>query len=436
MAKQIYNIRGYAWIIILLSSFLLFDKYIMQVFPSLITDDMMISFKTNATQTGALGSAFFWSIIVCQLFIAGPIIDKYGFRLISPVSITISTAGVILFVVAANMGSLTLAYIARIITGMGVSFATISYLKAVSVWFEPRQFAFAASFLATAAMIGALCAQAPLAYIISLCGDWKAAMLLICVLSLFMAVVYYIVVRDFNPEQPEASNSSDKLTTMMSLKEVIKNKDNWLLTLYVGLSFTAVDAFAGFWGNAYFREAYGVSKESAASIISMIFIGMAVGSPILGKISEMLDSRKGVMIVFHIIGTIALSIVLLTKTSATMSAILLFIFGLCLGIYMLSFAIGNRINPIILTATVAAFINTGEPILGAIFDPLIGYFLDWSWTGKFITPTGAVVSQQIMPTDIKYFELSSYHFAFTTLVISMILSLIVLLFINDKKNNN
>lgn len=59
MAKQIYNIRGYAWIIILLSSFLLFDKYIMQVFPSLITDDMMISFKTNATQTGALGSAFF-----------------------------------------------------------------------------------------------------------------------------------------------------------------------------------------------------------------------------------------------------------------------------------------------------------------------------------------------------------------------------------------
>lgn len=116
-----------------------------------------------------------------------------------------------------------------------------------------------------------------------------------------------------------------------------------------------------------------------------------------------------------------------------MSAILLFIFGLCLGIYMLSFAIGNRINPIILTATVAAFINTGEPILGAIFDPLIGYFLDWSWTGKFITSTGAVVSQQIMPTDIKYFELSSYHFAFTTLVISMILSLIVLLFINDKK---
>ncbi|AHH47041.1 MFS transporter [Francisella tularensis subsp. holarctica PHIT-FT049] len=434
MEQRIYNIRGYAWIIIILSSFLLFDKYVMQVFPSLITDDMMSNFGTNATQTGALGSAFFWSIIICQLFLAGPIIDKFGFRLISPISITISATGVILFVVAANLGSLSMAYIARITTGLGVSFATISYLKAVSVWFEPRKFAFAASFLATAAMIGALCAQAPLAYLITICGDWKMAMLLFSVASLLIAVVYYIVVRDFNPKQPEASSPNNQLKTLDVLKEVIKNKNNWLLTFYVGLSFTAVDAFAGFWGNAYFREAYHISREEAASIISMIFIGMAIGSPIIGKLSEILDSRKGVMIFFHIIGTIALSFVLLTKTSSTISAILLFIFGLCLGIYMLSFAIGNHINPIIITATVAAFINTGEPILGAIFDPLIGYFLDWSWTGKYINKAGEVVSQYTSSADIKYFELESYHFAFTTLVASMIASLVILVMIKDKKD--
>ncbi|QIV95460.1 sugar phosphate permease [Allofrancisella inopinata] len=433
MTQKIYNIRGYAWIIIAFSSFLLFDKYIMQVFPSLITDDMMQSFGTNATQTGALGSAYFWSIIICQLFIAGPIVDKFGFRLISPISITISAAGVILFVVAANFGSLSTAYIARIITGMGVSFATISYLKAVSVWFDPRKFAFAASFLATAAMIGALCAQAPLAYLIALCNDWKMAMLLVCIASLFIAVTYYIVVRDYNPQQPEASSSNNQLGTLEALKQVVKNKNNWYLTLYVGLSFTAVDAFAGFWGNAYFREAYNISKEQAASIISMIFIGMAIGSPILGKLSEILDNRKCVMVVFHIIGTIALSIVLLTKTSTFASAILLFIFGICLGIYMLSFAIGNRVNPIIITATVAAFINTGEPILGAIFDPLIGYFLDWSWTGKFMNSAGEIISQKTSSLDIKYFELASYHFAFTTLVASMAISLIILLLIKDHK---
>ena len=259
-------------------------------------------------------------------------------------------------------------------------------------------------------------------------------MLLFSVASLLVAVIYYVVIRDFNPKQPEASDSSNQLKTLDALKEVVKNKDNWLLTFYVGLSFTAVDAFAGFWGNAYFREAYHISKEQAATIISMIFIGMAIGSPMIGKLSEILDNRKGVMIVFHIIGTIALSIVLLTKTSATTSAILLFVFGLCLGIYMLSFAIGNRINPIIITATVAAFINTGEPILGAIFDPLIGYFLDWSWTGQYINDAGNIVSQHVSNSDIKYYELSSYHFAFTTLVVSMIASLIILIMIKDNKD--
>ncbi|MDE5014919.1 MFS transporter, partial [Francisella tularensis subsp. holarctica] len=77
----------------------------------------------------------------------------------------------------------SMAYIARITTGLVVSFATRSYLKAVSVCFEPRKFAFAASFLATAAMFGALCAQAPLAYLITICGAGKMAMLRVSVAS-------------------------------------------------------------------------------------------------------------------------------------------------------------------------------------------------------------------------------------------------------------
>ncbi|MDE4971982.1 MFS transporter, partial [Francisella tularensis subsp. holarctica] len=85
-----------------------------------------------------------------------------------------------------------------------------------------------------------------------------------------------------------ASSPNNQLKTLDVLKEVITTKNNWLLTFYVGLSFTAVDAFAGFWGHAYFREAYHISREEAASIISMIIIGMAIGSPIIGKLSEIL----------------------------------------------------------------------------------------------------------------------------------------------------
>ncbi|MDE5023094.1 MFS transporter, partial [Francisella tularensis subsp. holarctica] len=76
--------------------------------------------------------------------------------------------------------------------------------------------------------------------------------------------------------------------------------------------------------------------------------------------------------------------VLQFKLTPTISGVLLFFFGFCLGVYMLAFAIGNRINPVVVAATVAALINTGEQFLGALFDLLIGHLLDLTLTGQYI----------------------------------------------------
>ncbi len=135
------------------------------------------------------------------------------------------------------------------------------------------------------------------------------------------------------------------------------------MTVYTGLTFTTIDVFGGIWGNNYFRELYSVTSKEASYIVSMMFLGLAIGSPVIGKLSERFDNRVGIMVVFHIIATIALAIVLEFKLTPVISATLLFIFGFCLGVYMLAFAIGNRINLIVVAATVAALINTGEPLL-------------------------------------------------------------------------
>ena len=220
---------------------------------------------------------------------------------------------------------------------------------------------------------------------------------------------------------------------------VFLNKNNWLLTLYSGLSFTAIDAFAGLWGNNYFREQYGVTTTHAAGMILMIFIGMAIGSPVIGKLSEMLDKRKELMLVFHVLATVALAIVLTVHTSVLIASILLFVFGFCLGIYMLTFAIGRRINILLVTGTVAAFINIGEPIFGAIFDPLIGYFLELSWQGGYIDQAGNIVNyaKGAVPVDaVKHFSVSAYHLAFSVLTLSMVLALILLCFVKDKVDHS
>ncbi|AJC48293.1 MFS transporter [Allofrancisella guangzhouensis] len=429
---KLYNIKGYAWIVVGLSSFLLIDKYIMNVSPSLIANELMSSFSINATQMSAMISLFLWSVVFCQFFVAGPIIDKLGFRKVSFFSLILSAVGLLLFVFAADIHSFLLGCIARLMIGIGASFATVGYIKAAAVWFDPRKFAFVCSFLMTAAMTGALLGQVPLVYLIELTGSWHGALISYACFSIVIALLYLALVRDYNPHASFSNQLRQKTSTLDGIKKVLLNKNNWYLTMYTGLTFTTIDVFGGIWGNNYFRGLYGINAKEASYIVSMMFLGLAIGSPIIGKLSEKFDNRVNIMIIFHIVATAALAIVLEFKLTPAISGTLLFVFGFCLGVYMLAFAIGNRINPIVVAATVAALINTGEPLLGALFDPLIGYFLDVTWSGQYLDMHNNIVN---IATDgaHRYFSISAYHRAFLILVFSMVVSFFLLILVKDKE---
>ena len=429
---KLHNIKGYAWIVIALSSFLLIDKYVMNVSPSLIANDLMTSFSVNATQMSAMVSLFLWAVVFCQFLIAGPIMDKLGFRKVSFASLILSAIGLILFVVAADMHSFALGCVARLMIGVGASFATVGYIKAAAVWFEPKKFAFVCSFLMTAAMLGAVAGQKPLAYLIEMTGSWHTALIGYACFSIVIAFLYLALVRDYNPHATFIPKDSKKTSALEGIKKVLVNKNNWLLTFYTGLTFTTIDVFGGIWGNNYFRELYSLDVKQAAGLVSMMFWGLAIGSPVIGKLSEKFDNRVGIMAVFHIIATISIAIVLEFKLTPMLSAALLFVFGFCLGVYMLAFAIGNRINPIVVAATVAALINTGEPFLGAVFDPLIGFFLDLTWSGQYIDSANNIVSSATEGAH-RYFSIGAYHNAFIVLVLSMIAAFFLLLLVKDKE---
>ncbi|WP_440617996.1 MFS transporter [Cysteiniphilum sp. 6C5] len=93
---SIKNIKGYAWIVIVLSSFLLFYKYIALVFPSLIAGDIKLHFGINSAQMGFLSAVFLYCVLFVQPF-AGLLLDRFGCRNVSTVSLLTSTFGILLF---------------------------------------------------------------------------------------------------------------------------------------------------------------------------------------------------------------------------------------------------------------------------------------------------------------------------------------------------
>lgn len=153
----------YPLLVISLCAFFLFYKYVLQIYPSIITDQLMQEFNLTGAGLGNLAATFYYTFMIAQL-VVGVLLDKYSTRWLTAGAIFSCALGVFLFSQADTILS---ACLSRGLMGIGVAFATVAYMKLAAMWFPPRQYALVGGLLATAAMAGAVFGQAPLAWIIN-----------------------------------------------------------------------------------------------------------------------------------------------------------------------------------------------------------------------------------------------------------------------------
>lgn len=399
----------YPWLIVLFSALFLFYKYILQVSPSVMTNQLMHNFNITGAELGNLAATFFYTYLITQLFV-GPLLDRYSPRVMTAFSILVCAAGVILF---AHSQTLFEAGLARAIIGAGAAFATVSYMKLAAIWFEPRKFAFVGGLLATASMVGSLCGQAPLAVLIHYSG-WRSSLLYIGIFGIIFAAAYFLVVRDSNPNARILETSTDDRLTWKNIAEILKKPYNWYLMFYGGLAFSPVAVFGGLWGNPFLKEAFQLTTTQASLVTSMLFIGLAVGAPILGFISDQVGKRYPVMFFSMLIALISLTFTIyVNHVPVWLVGLSLFSFGFGTGAFMLSFAVGKELNALFLAATVVGMINSGDALIGSFTEPLIGKILDMSWDGKMVD-------------GIRYFSVSDFHIALIILPIYLVFALLFL----------
>lgn len=407
----------YPVVVISLAACFLFYKYILQIFPSIMTEPLMKQFHLTGVGLGNLAATFYYAYMVTQLFV-GILLDKYSTRRLTSAAIFCCTMGVLLF---SKAETVFMAGLSRALMGIGVAFATVSYMKLAADWFSPKKYAFVSGLLATAAMAGAVFGQAPLAWVVDQVG-WRQCLFGVGIVGLGLASLFFLVVRD-------APNTVDEQRAIASVSfkdiiTVLKSKQNWFLTLYSGLAFSPVAVFGGLWGNPFLEQAYHLSKTQAASKVSLVFVGLGLGSPILGTLSDRLGTRRRVMFISTLISAVALLLVLYcTLLSVHFLSLLLFLFGFGLGAFMLVFAMGKEMNPLILTATVIAMINTSDALFDALTEPLIGKFLDMEWNGLVVN-------------GIHQFSLSNYRWALSLLPLYLLLGTVLLLWVKEPEKLN
>lgn len=409
--------KHYPWVVITLCAFFLFYKYILQIYPGPITNDLQREFNLSATGLGNLAATSFYSYTIMQLFV-GILIDRFGTRALASLALLLSSASLIWFSYAHSLDS---AIISRLLMGLGIAFATVSYMKMAAVWFPPNQFAFVAGLLVTAAMIGAIFGQAPLALMFAKYG-WRASLLVWGIIGLIFAILYLLVLRDkvHASESLELPEKVAPTNYWHNMKLVFTRKQNWLLTVYSGLAFSPIIVFAGLWGHPFLQQAYQLKSTQVAIFTTLSFAGLAIGGPLLGVIADHFMSKRKVMVYGVTASLIALVLVLyVPHLSLVLLSVLMFIFGLGTGAFMLGFAVGRLNNPVAAAATVVALINTGDAIFGACTEPMVGKFLDLGWSGK-------------ISNGVHYFSVNDYRHAMLILPLYLLLALLSLIWIKEK----
>lgn len=400
-----------AWFIWGLAASFFFAEYFARVAPSIMTQELMATFKVSGYSLGVLSALFYYPYIAMQIPV-GVLVDRYGPHKLLTLMALLFGIACLLFAHASN---LWLAGSARFLMGLTGAFAFVGALKLAKNWFDAKHFGFLAGSTQALGMLGAAIGEGPISALVATVG-WRYTMNIIGLALLLIGVLIGLFVRNRPietkaPELQPTAKAQKQFSLFGGLVAVLKIPQVWINGAIVGFLYAPTASFAELWGPSYINGVYHISMEKAATAMTMIFLGWAIGGPLAGKISDKIQRRKPIIIASIIGSFLALSIALYAPgLSVTSLFILMFCYGLFNVGVATCYAVASEVVPASISGTSMSFANMASVIIGALFQPVIGKLLDLNWDGKMLH--GA-----------RIYSATNYHTAMTALPLCLIVSL-------------
>lgn len=404
--------KSNAYVIFLLAATFYLYEFVLQVAPAVMADSMMKTFHVTAAGFGIISAFYFYAYAPMQLP-AGLLFDRYGPRKLMTTALILCALGSFFF---ASTDSLVTAALGRLLIGIASAFSFIGVLVLVSRWFPPQHFAILAGIAQSMSSVGAMFGEMPLAALVESVG-WRHASYILSIIGLCLALLTWVVIRDY-PHQPTQSKPLRGFKEEWHrLISVCRHKYTWVTGFYACTIWTPIAVFAALWGVPYLQEKYQISVIAASGLCSMIWLGIGVGSPLLGWVSDRFESRRLALAISASLGLIASLFVLYFKDlPISWMYFFLFVYGLGAGGQTVSFAVVKDNNQPELVGTASGFNNLSVLIGGAVFQPLVGIFLQKS-------------DDWFRLDGINHYTILAYNKALVVLPVCFIVGLLVSLFV-------
>lgn len=366
-------------------------------------------YNLSSTEIGVFSSAFYWAYVASQLP-AGILVDKFGVKRIMLVSTFIFSIGVFVATQATSQQYLILY---RILAGIGGGFAFLCALKSIAIWLPKRSFPLFTG--ATQMLMYGAGTLTGLPLVI-LADHFSIpvimSVILIFSILLFVAVIFFIPFKEPH-NQKDTDELADTHTKIEDIPIVFKIKQILLNGFFCFTIYGTTALFADLWSYR-FLSLDGYSDQYAGLASSMIFIGIAIFSPLWGVIATVLNKQKALLTIAPILGLFIVTAIVYLHLNPIFLCFLCILWGGMQAVHVLNFTIlRTHISPMYI-ATGIAMVNLFIPLSGAILQPFVGF----------------VVS---LLTDQGMQQLEAFKYSLFILPVLMLLSIILSLFIKEKK---
>lgn len=399
------KLRFSPWIIWGLGATFFFAEYFARVAPSVIANDLMRDFQVNAAALGTMSAFFYYAYLGMQIPV-GMLVDRFGPQRLLTIMALLSALSCMLFGSAQSIGA---ADASRFLFGFAASFAFVGSLKLATMWFPPERFGLLAGLTQALGMVGASM-SGPVSYLVAVVG-WRHTLWIMAAVFLALAVLIGMLVKDKPAQELPHIDIEPKTKEglLFGLRKVFSNPQSWWNALYAGLVYAPTAAFGELWGPSFLQRTYNLDNHMATLAVGAIFIGWGVGGPIIGWLSDKILLRRPIMLVSALTGFILMSIVIYTNSlPIPLLFLCLFLFGVSNTGVATAYAVASEINPHRVAGTSMAFANMASVIIGACFQPVIGWLLDLQWNGQ-------------MQDGIRLYTAENFHYALSFLPVCLLL---------------
>ncbi|NLU49742.1 MAG: MFS transporter [Syntrophomonadaceae bacterium] len=413
MAELVSDVKGvsramiqktlsYRYVVYVVVALAYFFVYFHRTSTAVMAPELTKAFDLAPTALGLFGSMYFYAYALGQLP-AGILADRWGARKTMSLFVAIAGLGAILFGLSSTFN---LALAGRFLVGLGVGFVYVPAMRLLADWFKKDEFATYSGLLLAVGNAGSLASAAPLVALMAAIG-WRNSMIAVGIISLAIAALDYLFIRNKPHEVGGASIPEIEGNVPAgppprpvgigeSLGIIAKTYNFWTISVLFFILYGTIMGFQGLWAGPYLMNVYGMTKAEAGKLLMMIPIGMIIGCPLSGVISDkILKSRKKVVFggtVVYLLTWIPL-IWMIDSMSVGFLTVLMFLYGFFGGFFVVMYANLKENVDLQIAGTGTGFLNVFVFVGGAVFQQVMAAMIaKYPVTAAGVIPAAAFKS--------------------------------------------